>query len=132
LIYTTGLFGGNGFTVSCALTVWLVPLVFLQVNVYVKVLTVARLPVFKLPVPGLVPLQSPPAVQLEGLFVASQTIVELSPAYIIFGFAAILTAGTPRVAEELVPGRLLFGAETLTATVLKPVPVAVLQVRVNR
>jgi hypothetical protein len=85
-----------------------------------------------LPEPGFVPLQSPPAVQTEGLLVASHTIVVLSPAYIIFGFAAILTAGTPLGAEELLPGRVMFGAETLTATVLKPVPSAVLQVSVNK
>lgn len=89
-------------------------------------------PVLALPLPGFVPLQSPLAVQDDGLLVASQVMVELSPAKMRFGFAAILTAGTPVLVVEVLPGVEVFGAVTLTATVLKPVPVAVLQVSVKR
>lgn len=96
------------------------------------VFAVVSVPVLMLPLAAFVPLQSPLAVHDDAPFVASQLIVELSPAKIRFGFAAMLTAGTPEEVVDVLPGFVVFGAVTLTATVLKPVPVSVLQVSVNK
>lgn len=50
-------------------------------------------PVLWLPLAAFVPLHDPPAVQLVGLFVADQPMVELEPAVILFGDTLIVTTG---------------------------------------
>jgi hypothetical protein len=94
--------------------------------VYEYVFTVVRAPVLSGPAVDFTPLQSPEAVQEVASFVTSQVSVELSPEYIDVGTADNVTVG--RSCAFPVPPCSI----TPTLTVANPVPVAVLQVRVNR
>jgi hypothetical protein len=108
-----------------------VPLAFLHVIVKVYCLVVCKVAVFSLPDPAFVPLQSPLAVQLVGLLVASQRMVLVVPPNINAGAAAMVTTGLPLLAV-VEPVDAALGVVTLTATVAKPVPLSVLQVSVNK
>jgi hypothetical protein len=85
--------GGLGTTVMGTLENVL-PLALPQVSVYVYTLSVVSAPVLNEPVAGLLPDQSPLAVQLVGLLLASQLIVTLVPRVTgLSGALEIVTSG---------------------------------------